>query len=92
MQSQIRQIDFAARSLALGESNLDQYNLFVTKKAEDIAFGASAPSELDGLTIARDAVQIQAMIQRSDLMVRMAEFLSTIGRDPALASVLPPPP
>lgn len=92
VQSQIRQIDFSARSLALGESNLDQYNLFVTKKAEDIAFGASAPSELDGITIARDAVLIQAMIQRSDLMVRMAEFLSTIGRDPALASVLPPPP
>ncbi len=92
VQSQIRQIDLSARSLSLGESNLDQYNLFVRKKAEDIAFGASAPSELDGITIARDAVLIQAMIQRSDLMVRMAEFLSTIGRDPALASVSPPPP
>ncbi len=89
VQSQMRQINFSARSMALSESNLDQYNLFVKKKADDIAFGASAPSELDGITIARDAVLIQAMIQRSDLMVRMAEFLSTIGRDPALASVLP---
>lgn len=92
VQSQIRQIDFSSRSMALSESNLDQYNLFVRKKSDDIAFGASAPSELDGITIARDAVLIQAMIQRSDLMVRMAEFLSTIGRDPALASVSPPPP
>jgi len=92
VQSLVRQVDFSARSTALSEVTLDQYNLFVRKKAEDIEFGSSAPSEIDGITIARDGVLIQAMIQRADLMGRLAELLSAIGRDPALVLTMPPPP
>ncbi len=92
VESQVKQIDFAARSTALGQATLDQYNLFVRKKSEDIAFGISAPAEIDGITIARDSVLIQAMMQRSDLLGRMAEFLSSIGRDPALESIPSPTP
>lgn len=92
VESQMKQIDFTARSTALGQATLDQYNLLVKKKSEDIAFGISAPAELDGITIARDGVLIQAMMQRSDLLGRMAEFLSSIGRDPALESILPTSP
>lgn len=92
VEAQVKQIDFAARTKALGQATLDQYNLFVKKKGEDVAYGIAAPSELDDARISRDAVLIQAMMQRSDLLGRLAEFLSSIGRDPALGSISSSPP
>lgn len=92
VKNQVRQLEFSARGTGLAEQSLDQANDSVRVMEDDVKRGLSAESQIDGARIARDATQLQTMSSRTDLLSRIADFLSTIGRDPALQFIPLSPP
>jgi len=90
VRNQMKQIEFAARSTAMAEEMLAEYNLMVAVRQDNVTRGLSAPWEMESVTIARDGVLLQTMLARSDFLGRIADFLSSIGRDPALQTLVPP--
>ncbi|HRE82992.1 MAG TPA: TolC family protein [Opitutaceae bacterium] len=92
VKNQVRQLEFSARGAALSEHTLDQANEMVRSKENDVRLGLAAEGEIEGVKLSRDATQIQTMAVRNDLLGRIAEFISSVGRDPALQAFPPSPP
>lgn len=88
-RNQLRLVEFAARQTSFSEARLSQLDGLAAFKAEDVKRGYTSQADADTVALARDDVLIYTMRSRIEYLARLSEFLSTIGRDPALVNAVP---
>lgn len=87
VKSKLRQLEFAARALKLAEYSFAVDRGGYEAKKEDVELGLSAPSELLASEIGFRGSRISAYSTRADYLMKVADFLSSVGKDPALANL-----
>jgi len=88
-KNQARQVDFAQRQSAVGESRLSQLDGLVKFQEEEVQRGNMSRRDAETVALSRDEMSIRTMIFRVEYLGRLAEFLSSVGRDPTLERILP---
>ena len=88
-RNQARQVDFALRQSAVGEARLSQLNGLVKFQEEEVQRGNMSRRDAETVALSRDEMSIRTMVFRVEYLGRLAEFLSAVGRDPALERILP---
>jgi outer membrane protein TolC len=86
-QMQVRQIDFAARSMALGDRALVAGENNLKAKQEEFNRGIMADDDVRLARVALYDSRLNAFNGRIDFLVKTGDFLSTIARDPVLANL-----
>lgn len=86
-RSQLRQLGFAARAMAITDQFLAMGENGVAFRKQDMARGESAQADVDTAQAALLDARVNACNNRLDFLLRMAEFLSTLAQDPALANL-----
>jgi len=89
-QAQARHIGFAARFMAIADRGLDTAEATLRTREEDAGRGLVSASELAVVRLQLLDAKISAFNARIDYLMRVAEFLGTVVRDPVLGnSALP---
>jgi len=88
-RNQARQVDFAMRQSAVGEARLSQLNGLVKFQEEEVQRGNMSRRDAETVALSRDELAIRTMVFRVEYLGRLAEFISAVGRDPALERLLP---
>lgn len=88
-KNQARQVDFAQRQSAVGEARLSQLDGLVKFQEEEVQRGNMSRRDAETVALSRDEMSIRTMIFRVEYLGRLAEFLSSVGRDPTLERILP---
>lgn len=86
-RNQAKLVDFAAKRTSFSEARLANIDRLVAYKQEDVKRGYTSQADADNVALARDEILIATMRERIAYFNRLTEFLSTIGRDPALANL-----
>ena len=86
-QTQARQIDFAARSMAILDRAVLSSEGNLKTKQDDFARGVSSEDEVNLARLALIDAQINAYNGRSDYLYRTGDFLGTIMEDPVVANL-----
>ena len=89
-QLQVRQLQLSARSLAIAERTLtNTHEMLDVTRAETVA-GRRTEAEVAQAELALIDAQVQAFQARSDLMLKLADFLGTVNADPVLQTLRTP--
>lgn len=86
-QTQVRQLNFAARNMAISDRALVASQGNLKSKQEEFARGTSSEDDVTQARIALIDAQINASSGRHDFLNRIGEFLGTIVEDPVVANV-----
>jgi outer membrane protein TolC len=87
VKTQLRQLEFAARNLAIAERMFSSANDMVAAKKEDLARGVASDAEVDTVQLTAYEWQLAAYGARNDYMLRVARLLSATNNDPAFANL-----
>ncbi|MEO6003549.1 MAG: TolC family protein [Opitutus sp.] len=87
INSQVRQLEFSARNLAIVERLLGSANDILTLKKEDMARGVSSDVEVNAAQLGLYDSQIAAYTARNEYMMRVSRLLSATLKDPALVNI-----
>jgi len=87
IKTQMRQLEFTARNLAIVERMLGSAGDMLAAKKEDLARGVSADADVNAAQLAYYDWQLSAYGARNDYMMRVARLLSATQHDPALSNV-----
>lgn len=90
IQAQVTLLDLSARRLMVAEKQLSLTDGLVAQQQEEFKRGNLTQRQLEGVLGSRDDLLITVMEARLGYMRLLADFLSSIGRDPAL-QYLPSP-
>jgi outer membrane protein TolC len=83
-----RLVDFAARETALAEARLASFDGLVAFQEQEVARGNLSRREATNTALGRDDTLLRTMGLRVEYLARLNEFLSLLGRDPAVARTL----
>ena len=86
-QTHVKQIDFAARSMAILDRAVVSSEGNLKTKQDDFARGISSEDEINLARLALFDAQISAFNGRSDYLYRTGDFLGTIMEDPVVTNV-----
>ncbi len=86
-QTQVRQLNFAARNMAITDRALVASEGNLKTKQEEFARGTSSEDDVAQARIALIDAQINASSGRHDFLYRIGDFLGTIVEDPVVANV-----
>ena len=86
-QTHVRQINFAARSMAILDRTLVSVEGFLKSKQDDFARGTSSEDEVNLARLSLFDAQISAYNGRNDFLYRTGEFLGTVMEDPVVANL-----
>lgn len=84
VQNQKRQIEFSARNLAIVEKLLESSTSGFQIAQEDLKRGLVSEASVDATHLSFYDSQINAYQARNDYLMKVADFLSTTQKDPAL--------
>lgn len=87
IKSQMRQLDFSARNLAISERMLGSANDMLAAVRENLARGVASDSDVNSAQLTYYNSQITAFGARNEYMMRVARLLSATQQDPALINV-----
>lgn len=87
VKAQMRQLEFAARALAITERMLFSAQDMVTAKQEDLNRGVASDADLNAVKLSLRDWQLAAYGARNDYMLKVARLLSATQNDPALMNV-----
>jgi outer membrane protein TolC len=86
-QTEVKQINFAARTTAISDRGLVATEGALRSKQEDFARGDVAEADVSYARIGLYDAQINAYNNRIDFLGRVGDFLGTIVEDPVLANL-----
>ena len=86
-QTNVKQIDFAARSMAILDRALVSSGGNLKTKQDDFARGVSSEDDVSQARLALFDAEINAYNGRIDYLYRTGDFLGTIMEDPVLANL-----
>lgn len=89
VRGQKRQLDFAARSLAIGEKLYAGSANAIAYQKDQLARGLGSQSDIDNARLGVYDAEIGIYSARADYLMKLCDFLSTTLADPALSN-LPP--
>ena len=92
VQGQLRQLGLAARSMAISDEFLLLGENGVRVRQEDLARGSASQADVDSARLSLLDNRINAYNARLDFLLRTAEYLSTLAKDPAVANFSAPHP
>ncbi|MDX2186821.1 MAG: TolC family protein [Opitutaceae bacterium] len=81
-----KQIGFAVRSLEISETRLNISNNSVAVVAAEVKSGHSSPDGLETVQSTARTTELTTLTYRTDFFAKVAEYLSTLGVDPALSA------
>jgi outer membrane protein TolC len=87
VRRQMREIEFSARGLAIVEKLLQSSTTYVRIKTEDQGRGLASETDVQSARLSHQDNQINAYSARADYLMKVAELLSTIQKDPVLANL-----
>lgn len=87
VRTQTRQIDYAARSLAIVEKQLESSHNILVAAQEDLKRGNVSEAGVNSIQLNYQDMEIGAFNARYDYMMKVVDFLSTIMKDPALQNL-----
>jgi outer membrane protein TolC len=87
VKAQLRQLEFAARNLAITERMLFSAQDMVAAKQEDLNRGVASDADLNAVKLTLRDWQLTAYGARNDYMLKVARLLSATQNDPALMNV-----
>ncbi|HTO03209.1 MAG TPA: TolC family protein, partial [Opitutus sp.] len=87
VKAQMRQLEFAARNLAITERLLFSAQDMVAAKQEDLKRGVASDADLNAVKLTLRDWQLTAYGARNDYMLKVARLLSATQNDPALMNV-----
>ncbi len=86
-QSQVRQINFSARGMAISDRSVIAWEANLKTKQDEFARGAASESDVTEARLALQDARINAGNNRSDYLARVVEFLGTVVEDPVVANL-----
>jgi outer membrane protein TolC len=87
VRSQLRQVEFSARSLALSERLLGSAGDMLNAKKEDMSRGVASDTDVSLAQLGVYDSQLAAYAARNDYLLRVSRVLSATMKDPALANL-----
>ena len=92
VQSQTKQVEFAYRKTRGSEAMVGVQKGYLEAVQSEVKRGTATVRNVEFAKLALDDAENAAMFNRIDYLGKLAELLSRIGRDPALAHVTLPRP
>jgi len=86
-QTQVKQINFAARSMAITDRALVAGEANLKTKQDEFARGISSEDDVNLARMALYDAQLNAYNGRSDFLYKVGDFLGTIVADPVVANL-----
>lgn len=83
-QSQVRYINFAARSMAISDRGLDSGRGALRAKQDEFKRGIASESDVSQAELSLLDARVAAYNARLDLMLKIGEFLGTLNQDPVV--------
>jgi outer membrane protein TolC len=87
VKTQMRQIEFAARNLAIVERMLGSAGDNLKAKKDDMARGVASDAEVSAAQLGLYDWQLTAYQARNDYMMKVSKLLSATMKDPALLNL-----
>jgi outer membrane protein TolC len=87
VKTQMRQLDYAARNLAIVEKMLGSARNVLTARKEDIGRGIASDTDVNAAQLSFYDWELAAYGARNDYLLRVARLLSATQKDPALINV-----
>jgi outer membrane protein TolC len=87
VKTQMRQLEFAARNLAIVERMLGSANDILAARKEDMSRGVSSDADVNAAQLSLYDWQLNAYSARNDYMLKVGRLLSAAQKDPALANL-----
>ena len=87
VKTQTRQLEFAARNLAIVERMVGSAGNVLTAKKEDVGRGIASDADVNAAQLSLLDWQLAAYGARNDYMMRVSRLLSATQKDPALLNV-----
>lgn len=81
-RAQAKQIEFAARLMAMADDALDATVASLRLREEELRQGTASSADVDLGRIQLADIRIAAWNARSDYLLRVSELLGTVGQDP----------
>ncbi len=91
-QSQLKQLGFAARGMAISDQYLFLGENGVRVRKDDMGRGLASQADVEAAQMALFDARINAYNARLDFLLRTTEYLSTLAKDPAVAKFSAPHP
>jgi outer membrane protein TolC len=87
VRKQLRELEFSSRGLVIVEKLLGSSAAYVRIKGEDQGRGLASETDVQVARLGYQDSQINAYNARADYLMKVAELLSTIQKDPILANI-----
>jgi len=84
-QTQVRYINFAARSMSISDRGLDSGHGALRAKQDEFKRGIASEADVSMAELSLFDARIAAYSARLDLMLKIGEFLGTLNQDPVVA-------
>jgi outer membrane protein TolC len=91
-RSQLKQVEFAGRSMALADKYLVSIESSVAGTKDNVKRGLASESDVEAAQLAAYDARIRAFNARADFLMKSSTFLSTLLKDPALSRLPEPTP
>ena len=87
MQSQARQVDFAARQMSIADRGLAGNLSLLAARKEEASRGLVSDAEVRQVELSMMDARINAINSRSDFLLKSADFVGQTAGDPVLANL-----
>jgi outer membrane protein TolC len=86
-QVQVRQLEFAARTMSIADRNLEGAYGLVQTRQDEFKRGIGTETEIAIADLALFDARIAAYNQRIDYLIRVGDFLGTLAQDPVVSNL-----
>jgi outer membrane protein TolC len=87
IRKQLRDLEYSSRNLAIVEKLLGSSNQYVDIKKDDVGRGLASDTDVQAAQLGAQDSRLIAYGARAEYLMKVAELLSTIQKDPALANL-----